>query len=68
MNTETVNHRYVTLDEVASYTGMSKKFIVKYRTTGRFPGCIRMGSDFRYDLVAIQKQLDTGILLLDTQN
>lgn len=58
---------FLTLNELAEYLNISKKFIIKHTANRRLPG-IKMGRIWRYRKKEIEKRLLSGKLLLDVPN
>lgn len=50
---------------LADYLKVSKRFIIKWRSTGKIPGVCRVGSVYRYRRNEIEKSLLNGNLLID---
>jgi predicted DNA-binding transcriptional regulator AlpA len=61
------NNRLLSGKDLASYIGMSLKFISKHTESGRLPGIVRCGRLLKYDRYIIDRRLAEGKLLLEKQ-
>lgn len=56
-----------TSKELASRINTSVKNVEKWRYTRRIPGSFRIGRAWRFDKIAIEKAINSGVFLLPDQ-
>lgn len=54
---------FLTTSELSKLLNISKRFIIKWRGTGRIPGVLRLGNRYRFKRSAIEKAILQGEFL-----
>lgn len=60
----TIEQGFFSIDELAKYVGVSRKFVVKHVENRRIPGAVKVGRVWRFRISEVEKRLHCGELLL----